>query len=213
MRKRNVLKLLKEDIRAKYDMSSELDDIKSQMNFTFKDRNVISFNKFKFITASVFILLFAMTGTGVGTYFVAENAKDQLYNVEREYFYGRAQEYMSEYCLGEYYPLVSYYIKGKFIFNIYRGSYEDDENEIQIIYLYQICYILNAEYDMTLTFENENEESFVALIKNSNIFVDNHDMGIIDDENFTMASFLKVNIEYKLNCEKSENYFICFKIV
>ena len=38
-------------------------------------------------------------------------------------------------------------------------------------------------------------------------------MGIIDDENFTMASFLKVNIEYKLNCEKSENYFICFKIV
>lgn len=110
MRKRNVLKLLKEDIRAKYDMSSELDDIKSQMNFTFKDRNVISFNKFKFITASVFILLFAMTGTGVGTYFVAENAKDQLYNVEREYFYGRAQEYMSEYCLGEYYPLVSYYI-------------------------------------------------------------------------------------------------------
>ena len=87
MRKRNVLKLLKEDIRAKYDMSSELDDIKSQMNFTFKDRNVISFNKFKFITASVFILLFAMTGTGVGTYFVAENAKDQLYNVEREYFY------------------------------------------------------------------------------------------------------------------------------
>ena len=192
MRKRNVLKLLKEDIRAKYDMSSELDDIKSQMNFTFKDRNVISFNKFKFITASVFIL---------------------LYNVEREYFYGRAQEYMSEYCLGEYYPLVSYYIKGKFIFNIYRGSYEDDENEIQIIYFYQICYILNAEYDMTLTFENENEESFVALIKNSNIFVDNHDMGIIDDENFTMASFLKVNIEYKLNCEKSENYFICFKIV
>lgn len=183
------------------------------MNFTFKDRNVISFNKFKFITASVFILLFAMTGTGVGTYFVAENAKDQLYNVEREYFYGRAQEYMSEYCLGEYYPLFSYYIKGKFIFNIYRGSYEDDENEIQIIYFYQICYILNAEYDMTLTFENENEESFVALIKNSNIFVDNHDMGIIDDENFTMASFLKVNIEYKLNCEKSENYFICFKIV
>ena len=66
---------------------------------------------------------------------------------------------------------------------------------------------------MTLTFENENEESFVALIKNSNIFVDNHDMGIIDDENFTMASFLKVKIEYKLNCEKSENYFICFKIV
>lgn len=66
---------------------------------------------------------------------------------------------------------------------------------------------------MTLTFENENEESFVVLIKNSNIFVDNYDMGIIDDENFTMASFLKVNIEYKLNCEKLENYFICFKSV
>ena len=141
MRKRNVLKLLKEDIRAKYDMASELDDIKSQMNFTFKDRNVISFNKFKFITASVFILLFAMTGTGVGTYFVAENAKTQLYNVEREYFYGRAQEYMSEYCLGEYYPLVSYNIKGKFIFNIYRGSYEDDENEIQIIYFYLVYHL------------------------------------------------------------------------
>ncbi len=187
-------KIIKENLEEIYDMSSRKESVKSKIDFKEVKRTKSTFPQKLYLLYMAIIGIILISVSSFTTYLIVDNNYDHISSdngYSNEYL-KEAKQYLTKYFkIYDKYPIASYYINDSYIFNIYRGQYNQENDDI--IYVCQIYNLSFKKDNITIRFKNSlNVEKQITKNKNEISTIE-----IINSKNFQIIKkYLFAIIEY-----------------